>query len=265
MNEITLAVHDGKITTTSNQIAEHFGKRHDNVLLAIGKLDCSPEFRLLNFKEMSREVEVANGAKVAHRAFTLTRDGFVFLCMGFTGREAAQWKEKYIAAFNAMEVRQSATPALIDATQAQHLKELVQIVVDTEKQSYAETWARLQRKFSVNSYLKLTAGQFDAACDYLRSKVDGPGLAAIAQKHFPQLALPAPAAVPLEDALLQKLRNTRFLVGLDRNGLLQLNALADDEIICPATRLAGLIQDATQFPRQLLPGLLNAAAQRLAA
>ena len=35
-----LAVIDGKITTTSNQIAEHFGKRHSDVLRAIEKLDC---------------------------------------------------------------------------------------------------------------------------------------------------------------------------------------------------------------------------------
>ena len=33
----------------------------------------------------------------------MTRDGFTFLAMGFTGARAAAWKEKYIAAFNAME------------------------------------------------------------------------------------------------------------------------------------------------------------------
>jgi phage regulator Rha-like protein len=35
--------------------------------------------------------------------YYVTRDGFSFLAMGFTGKKAAQWKEKYIAAFNAME------------------------------------------------------------------------------------------------------------------------------------------------------------------
>ena len=33
----------------------------------------------------------------------MTRDGFTFLAMGFTGSEAAKWKEAYINAFNAME------------------------------------------------------------------------------------------------------------------------------------------------------------------
>lgn len=37
--------------------------------------------------------------------YEITRDGFVFLCMGFTGSAAAQWKEKYIAAFNQMEAQ----------------------------------------------------------------------------------------------------------------------------------------------------------------
>lgn len=33
----------------------------------------------------------------------MTRDGFSFLAMGFTGREAAKWKENFLTAFNAME------------------------------------------------------------------------------------------------------------------------------------------------------------------
>lgn len=35
--------------------------------------------------------------------YEITRDRFVFLCMGFTGAAAAQWKERYINAFNQME------------------------------------------------------------------------------------------------------------------------------------------------------------------
>jgi hypothetical protein len=36
-------------------------------------------------------------------AYRITRDGFAILAMGFTGKEAMKWKEKYIKAFNAME------------------------------------------------------------------------------------------------------------------------------------------------------------------
>ncbi|WP_249411562.1 Rha family transcriptional regulator [Marinomonas sp. A3A] len=35
--------------------------------------------------------------------YRITRDGFVFLAMGFTGTKAAQFKEAYINALNQME------------------------------------------------------------------------------------------------------------------------------------------------------------------
>ncbi|WP_434801549.1 Rha family transcriptional regulator [Serratia symbiotica] len=36
--------------------------------------------------------------------YQITRDGFAFLTMGFTGQRAAQFKEAYITAFNQMEL-----------------------------------------------------------------------------------------------------------------------------------------------------------------
>jgi Rha family phage regulatory protein len=108
----TLAIINGHATTTSNQIAEHFGKRHDTVLRAIVNLECSPEYRARNFAETFQTVEMPNCATRQDKAFTITRDGFVFLAMGFTGKEAAQWKEAYIEAFNAMEAALQAAPPL---------------------------------------------------------------------------------------------------------------------------------------------------------
>lgn len=64
-------------------MAEKFGKRHDNVLQAIGRLECSPEFTALNFQ--ASDYTDSTGRKLA--AYRMTRDGFVFLAMGFTGRE----------------------------------------------------------------------------------------------------------------------------------------------------------------------------------
>ena len=107
----TLIVVDGHIKTTSRAIAEHFGKPHKNILRDIDKLDCSPEFRGLNFEPTSCLVEQPNGGFRTERMFELTRDGFVFLVMGFTGPKAARWKEAYIAAFNAMEAQLARTPA----------------------------------------------------------------------------------------------------------------------------------------------------------
>ena len=95
---LALTVQDGKVTASSRDIAKKFGKQHDNVLRAIQNLDCSPEFKSLNFEGLKYQYR---GQEFPY--YEMTRDGFSFLCMGFTGKKAAIWKEAYIAAFNAME------------------------------------------------------------------------------------------------------------------------------------------------------------------
>lgn len=59
----------------------------------------------------------------------------------------------------------------ISPAQAQDLKELVHAIAQAEVQGFAETWARLQRKFRVNSYLELPAARFDEARAYLLAKL----------------------------------------------------------------------------------------------
>ncbi|AZO77709.1 MULTISPECIES: Rha family transcriptional regulator [unclassified Bosea (in: a-proteobacteria)] len=94
-----VTIKDGRVVANSRNVAEAFEKRHADVLRSIDALDCSPEFTQRNFA--LSEYRDATGRPL--RSFDLTRDGFVFLVMGFTGREAARFKEAYIAAFNAME------------------------------------------------------------------------------------------------------------------------------------------------------------------
>lgn len=96
---VAVELIDGHPTTTSLDVAEHFGKRHDDVLKRLRNLDCSPEFTLRNFAERSRP----GSNKKPEPYYRMTRDGFTFLCMGFTGKEAAKWKEAYINAFNQLE------------------------------------------------------------------------------------------------------------------------------------------------------------------
>ncbi|KFB16691.1 hypothetical protein PGPR2_01835 [Pseudomonas aeruginosa PGPR2] len=107
-------VNDGQVVTTSLKVAERFGKRHDNVIKAIRGLDCSPEFHALNFEEMIVDVDIGKGARRKSPAFRITRDGFAFLCMGFTGKEAAKWKEAYIRAFNWMAEQLFTTVQALD-------------------------------------------------------------------------------------------------------------------------------------------------------
>ena len=97
-SDLALTVQDGKVTASSRDIAKMFGKQHRDVIRAIDLLDCSQEFKVRNFAQLKFTYR---GQEFPY--YEMTRDGFSFLCMGFTGAKAAIWKEAYIAAFNAME------------------------------------------------------------------------------------------------------------------------------------------------------------------
>lgn len=92
-------IDNSRPVTDSLIVAETFGKRHDNVLQDIQNLECSPEFSLLNFQEST----YTNDRGRTYPKYLITQDGFSFLVMGYTGREAARFKEMYIAEFNRMK------------------------------------------------------------------------------------------------------------------------------------------------------------------
>ncbi|PTT39158.1 hypothetical protein DBR23_11935 [Acidovorax sp. HMWF018] len=104
MNDLSefVVLNDTTLTTDSRRVAKHFKKLHKNVLRAFDQLDCSDEFRRLNFEPTLIEVPGPNGSTRMERIVRMTKDGFVFLAMGFRGSKAARIKEAYILAFNAM-------------------------------------------------------------------------------------------------------------------------------------------------------------------
>lgn len=93
-----VSIDNGEPKTTSLAVAKKFGKRHGDILRAIKNMDCSPEFSLRNFASSDF---IDERGKVRQMA-TMTKDGFVFLVMGFTGKIAAKFKEDYINEFNRM-------------------------------------------------------------------------------------------------------------------------------------------------------------------
>lgn len=92
---------DGKDTAraSSLMVAKMFGKDHKSVLRAIKNMDCSEDFRRHNFAPSKYKDDRGK----FQPCVTMTRDGFSFLAMGFTGKKAAQFKEAYIRRFNEME------------------------------------------------------------------------------------------------------------------------------------------------------------------
>lgn len=87
-----------RLVTDTLRVARHFRKAHKNVLRAYDNRDCSAEFSRLNFEP--REYRDHRGK--VQRIVEMTKNGFMFLVMSFTGAEAARVKEAYIAAFDAL-------------------------------------------------------------------------------------------------------------------------------------------------------------------
>ena len=126
-------INKAEMTVVSSlDVAETFGKDHKNILRDIRRLECSDEFRRLNFEQS----EYLNEQNHKQPMCYMTRDGFTILVMGYTGEKAMRFKEAYIKQFNAMEktlqgklierekgiaVRQSLTKALQQSTENERM------------------------------------------------------------------------------------------------------------------------------------------------
>jgi Rha family phage regulatory protein len=84
---------------SSQEVALRFGKEHRNVLRALNEQVVpvvSDQFRRLNFEQST----YVNEQGKTQPEYKMTKDGFVILAMGFSGKEAMAWKERFIEAFN---------------------------------------------------------------------------------------------------------------------------------------------------------------------
>lgn len=122
-------------TTNTLIIAEHFGKKHSHVMRDLRELisDCPEEFNQSNFGLV--EYYDAKGEK--RPMYTLTRDGFMLLSMGFTGANATRLKIAFIDAFNKME------------SEIKRHHEAVPESVARELLTARPLWARIQRYFAL--------------------------------------------------------------------------------------------------------------------
>lgn len=110
-----IRIINGQAVTSSLAVADYFIKRHADVIRKIESLECSTLFRQRNFAFTSISINQPNGGTRKLPCYQITRDGFAFLAMGFTGKRAAQFKEAYINAFNQMEKQLSTPSVLSDA------------------------------------------------------------------------------------------------------------------------------------------------------
>jgi Rha family phage regulatory protein len=91
-------IDNKRIVTDSLIVAETFGKEHKHILRDIRELECSHEFAQSNFG--LSDYTDSTGRTLPK--YLISQDGFSFLVMGYTGKEAARFKEMYINEFNRM-------------------------------------------------------------------------------------------------------------------------------------------------------------------
>ena len=99
MENLVSINNQGRDVTTSMIIAEVFGKDHDKVCRDIENLDCPTDFNTANFGDISYHDSMNRERK----AYEITKDGFSFLVMGYTGAKAAEFKIMFINEFNRRE------------------------------------------------------------------------------------------------------------------------------------------------------------------
>lgn len=157
----TLRIRDGEIFATSESIAQDFDKRHGDVLRAIDGLSCSDDFRERNFA-LTLEMRRLGAVDRSFRSFEMTKDGFVFLVMGFTGETAGAFKEAYIREFNRLrdELASQASTAVaapapfqIDMRNPQHLAMALAQVAEMAREAQAEADEQRRQKDLAIEYI----------------------------------------------------------------------------------------------------------------
>lgn len=174
-----LTILNGVAFCTSLQVAEHFDKRHDNIMRDIEAtitqvIDSSENLKSEGtenlFQKATYTLTNNLGHKVEKPMYLLTRDGFTLLVMSYTGAKAMQFKLAYMEAFNRMEttLKQPRIPAAptISTKQYQELERIVDILADALNaipQAKLIIWNAVRFATNTENVNKLTLDQFQRA------------------------------------------------------------------------------------------------------
>ena len=129
MDNLVFRGQNDQVKTNSVLVAKVFNKEHSKVMRDIANLKCSNDFRAANFGLSS----YVNEQNKEFPMYEMTKDGFTFLVMGYTGQKAAEFKEAYINAFNAMEAELNSQQTK-QLSAAESLLQSVQLLVAHERQ-----------------------------------------------------------------------------------------------------------------------------------
>ena len=170
-------IKNSQTVTTSEFIAQAFKKRHNDVLRNIDNLlaDIDPAFAAQNFRETETlRDNPLTGGKTKSRAYELTKDGFMLLVMGFTGKAALAIKIAYIQAFNQMAQMLSGSlkpdfhlTAQTTPDERKPLRDAVFALATQYGLAYSTAYKMVHQRFNVESIDMLPAAQIPAAVAYV--------------------------------------------------------------------------------------------------
>ena len=114
---------------SASEVKKNLDKMKQTANLKLGEMQKTVESHFSGqYNTMTKKWEKAcerissykSGNGQSYRKFYMNRDGFSLLAMGFTGREALEWKLQYIRAFNQMEnfIREKSTQMWIETRKA---------------------------------------------------------------------------------------------------------------------------------------------------
>lgn len=171
-----VTVVDGNVTTLSTDVATFFEKEHSKVIRSIENIIATlPQERLGNFSQtVVTRANPSGGAPIKSKAYRLTRDGFTFLAMGFTGARAQEFKWAYIDAFNKMEAAlrqcpaqtQLPTPTLTEQ-QAYAIMSKVAMRAKRDGVKYQTIYHALKSRYQVTKYTHIPRDKFEDAVNFI--------------------------------------------------------------------------------------------------
>lgn len=177
-NTPVVTVVDGSVTTLSTDVATFFEKNHRDVVRSIENiLSTVSEDRVRNFAQtVVTRANPSGGAPIKSKAYRLTRDGFTFLAMGFTGARAQEFKWAYIDAFNKMEAALRQCPAKAQLppptlSEQQSYQILSEVAKRCKRNGvhYQTVYRALKARYQVTKYTHILQRDFEDAIEFIRT------------------------------------------------------------------------------------------------
>ena len=177
----SVSLFENRPCVSSVAVAEHFGKRHGDVLNSIRKIasECPSNLNERNFSS----VKYIDAKGEEREAYNLYRDGFMLVVMSYTGTKAMQIKIAYITRFNEMEAallsgthgEPVSIPSRLSLPSDPERKELTALInawVGCAPIHYAGARAVVNAHFGVKSINEMTAEQVRQALAFVQQKID---------------------------------------------------------------------------------------------